>query len=58
MAQGNVAKDVVITLYLNEKEAEFIKGLCQNYMGDGEESVESMGIRRDIFRILAVCLGR
>jgi hypothetical protein len=54
MASVSIKKKKVITLNLNEKEAEWLKGLTQNYLGQSKkhEHPENKKIRESIFTCL------
>ena len=47
-----IKKAIEVTLILNEKEGKYLKGLVQNYLGDGDESGHDNKIRSDIWDAL------
>lgn len=57
MAKAKVINEIKITLYLSEKEALYIRNLCQNHLGMYDEPDEERDIRQDIFQVLHRILG-
>ena len=45
-------KSVIVVLELEEHEAIWLKGLCQNFIGSDKELKSDQKIRRDLFNEL------
>jgi len=52
MAKATTAMKRIITLDLQETEADYLQDILQNYLGDGFESVEEYDIRRELFETI------
>lgn len=52
MAKAKVVNEIKITLYLSEKEALYIRNLCQNHVGMYDEPDVERDIRQGIFQVL------
>jgi hypothetical protein len=52
MARSTIKQKVEVTLVLDEREADWLRGMVQNYLGGGEEDPESYAIRKSIFDAL------
>lgn len=52
MAKAFQTAVVKITLELTSQEAEYLKGLTQNYLIHGQEPAQESCVRREIFNAL------
>lgn len=52
MATVIVKKEITRTLILDEEETAYLKGMLQNYLGEGEEFSEDYEMRSKLFNCL------
>jgi hypothetical protein len=58
MAESRARKTLVVELDLTEEEAKWLRGLLQNYLGEGEEPKEHYDYRNALWHALASSLKR